>query len=254
MNETLRRIVERLLGQSADGLPMDAASLDHTAMEALLRLERLAQIGRMTAAFAHDARTPIHILASTLESCATDGRAPTRVETRAAQRSAKKIQHMLADILDFAKGERGPLKDHTLEEAAEAALSIVETTCAKHGIAVKRSWGRTPPLKIRLRAVEGVFYNLFINAIEAMPNGGTLSIKTSAGRKGLCAVVRDTGGGMSPETLRRLSSPGFTTKESGSGMGLYLSRQILAEHGGELIFESHEGKGTTALLRFQRPT
>ncbi|MBI5624830.1 MAG: HAMP domain-containing histidine kinase [Elusimicrobia bacterium] len=254
MNETLRRIVGRLLGQSADGLPLDAASLDHNAMEALLRLERLAQIGRMTAAFAHDVRTPIHVLASTLETCATDGRPPTRVEYRAAQRSCKKVQHMLTDILDFAKGEQGPVREHTLEEAAEAALSLVETTCGKHGIVIKRSWGRTPAIKIHLRAVEGVFYNLFVNAIEAMPNGGTLSVKTSAGRKGLSAVVRDTGAGMSPETLRRLSSPGFTTKEAGSGMGLYLSRQILAEHGGEVGFESQEGKGTTVVLRFKRPT
>ncbi|MBI5884084.1 MAG: HAMP domain-containing histidine kinase [Elusimicrobia bacterium] len=256
MNETLRRLMERLLGKTEDGRLPGAPSLDGTAMEALLRLERLAQIGRMTAAFAHDARTPMHVISSALETMAAGagGRGAARVELRAAQRSSKKLLHMLNDILDFAKGERGPIKDHTLEEAAEAALSLVETTCSKHGIAVKRLWGRTPATKFHLRAIEGVFYNVFNNAIDAMPDGGSLTVKTASNKKSFWASVRDTGGGMSPETLARLSSPGFTTKESGSGMGLYLSRQILAESGGELDFESQEGKGTTVTLRFKRKT
>ncbi|MBI4678002.1 MAG: HAMP domain-containing histidine kinase [Elusimicrobia bacterium] len=254
MNETLRRIVERLLGRPHEEPRTGAPSLDHAAMEALLRLERLAQIGRMTAAFAHDVRTPLHVISSTLESVGASpaGRGALRAELRAAQRSCKKVRSMLSDILDFAKGERGPVRDHPLEAAASAALSLVETTCAKRGIVIKRLWAKTPPVRIHLRAVEGVFYNVFNNAVDAMPDGGTLTVKTSSNKRRIWAAVKDTGAGMPAETLERLSSPGFTTKESGSGMGLYLSRQILAEHGGEIHFESQEGKGTTVFIRFKR--
>lgn len=252
MNETLRRIMERLLGKPHEGHPADAPHPDGAAMEALLRLERLAQVGRMTAAFAHDVRTPLHVVSSAVESAA--GKGASKAELRAARRSCRKIMSMLKDILDFAKGERGPVRDHTLEEAAGAALALVERTCAKRGVTVKRTWGKTPPLRIHLRALEGVFFNVLNNAVEAMPAGGTLTVRTSSNRTHLWSVVRDTGAGMPAETLSRLSTPGFTTKESGSGMGLYLSRQILAEHGGEMTFESREGKGTSVTIRFNRQT
>ncbi|MBI5211736.1 MAG: HAMP domain-containing histidine kinase [Elusimicrobia bacterium] len=254
MNETLRRIMDAVLGKAQEDRPQDQPWADHAVTEALLRLERLAQIGRMTAGFAHDVRTPLHIIASAIETASggLPGRSKALAELRNAQRNCRKMLSMLNDILDFAKGERGPMKEHALSDVAGAALSLVQAACAKHGIAVKRHWGAAPPVKMHLRSLEGVFFNVFNNAVDAMPGGGMLTVKTSSNKRFIWAAVKDTGPGMSPEAIRHVSTPGHTTKESGSGMGLYLSRQVLAEHRAELLFSSEEGKGTTVTIRFLR--
>ena len=97
-----------------------------------------------------------------------------------------------------------------------------------------------------------VFLNLFLNALQAMPEGGTLSVtiaeKTAGGSTSVDIEVADTGQGMSPQTLEYLFTPFFTNKEKGSGLGLSISHKIIEEHGGTIDVKSEEGKGSTFVV------
>jgi signal transduction histidine kinase len=102
-------------------------------------------------------------------------------------------------------------------------------------------------------ALEQVLLNLLLNARDAMPTGGTVEIETStdpAQPRTIRLVVSDTGQGISPEILAKLSEPFFTTKPSGSGLGLSVSYTIIREHGGTVDVRSEPGRGTTFTLRF----
>jgi two-component system, NtrC family, sensor histidine kinase HydH len=99
------------------------------------------------------------------------------------------------------------------------------------------------------RRLEEALLNLVANAIEATPPGGEVVVEVRPGADRIEIVVRDTGCGIAPETLRRLGTPFFTTREEGTGLGVALARSVIARHGGSLRYESEPGKGTTVTAK-----
>jgi two-component system, sporulation sensor kinase E len=94
-----------------------------------------------------------------------------------------------------------------------------------------------------------VFYNVIKNSVQAMKSGGILRIKTDMDDNHVSISFTDTGGGISPDNMSRIFDPYFTTKKSGSGLGLLIVRRIVHEHGGEISLVSNEGKGLTLTIR-----
>ncbi len=92
--------------------------------------------------------------------------------------------------------------------------------------------------------IQQVMLNLILNALDAMPEGGSLSVKVSREENRITASVRDTGCGISPEALKLLFTPFHTTKKNGVGLGLIVTQEIVKQHGGEIKVESEEGRGT----------
>ena len=106
-----------------------------------------------------------------------------------------------------------------------------------------------PLLQIDRDQMKQAFYNVIKNSFEAMKRGGILRIRTDRDDTHVLIRFTDTGRGMSPENLSRVFEPYFTTKASGTGLGLLIVRRIVREHGGELSIESNEGKGLTLTIR-----
>jgi signal transduction histidine kinase len=106
-----------------------------------------------------------------------------------------------------------------------------------------------PMLELDRDQMKQAFYNIIKNSFEAMKRRGILRIRTDMDGTHVLVSFTDTGGGMSAETLGRVFEPYFTTKQSGSGLGLLIVRRIVREHGGELAIESSEGHGLTLTLR-----
>lgn len=102
------------------------------------------------------------------------------------------------------------------------------------------------------RRLEEAILNLISNGIEATPPGGEVVVEVRPGVDEVDLLVRDTGRGMAPESLRRLGTPFFTTREEGTGLGVALARSVIAQHGGSLRYESEPGKGTIVTARFPR--
>jgi two-component system sporulation sensor kinase A len=101
-------------------------------------------------------------------------------------------------------------------------------------------------------SLKQVYLNLMLNALDAMAEGGTLTITVAERGGGVVVAVTDTGPGMSPEVVRRLGDPFFTTKAKGSGLGLFLTRRLVQSAGGAIEVRSAPGRGTTCTIRLPR--
>lgn len=139
-----------------------------------------------------------------------------------------------------------------LNQVVEDSLSFFESRCAKAGIELKRALTPDLPAIIADQSqLHQVLINLVVNAIQAMPNGGRLTIETSSCNGDVCLSVRDTGIGMDKSVLGKLFIPFFTTKDvnEGTGLGLSVVHGIASSHGGLVSVESEVGKGSLFVVR-----
>ena len=244
--------VRALLGAEALGKPGGMLLTFSPASEgaaapspaALKALGRQAALGRMTAAFAHDIRTPLHVIASTAETLPGES-------GELILRSARCAADRAEALMSFARLGALTLRPGSVEAVFKRSLSLLEKECAKRSIRVKKEFGDCAQIRLDPHHLQGVFHNLILNAMEALPQGGTLTAAAGGGKQPWAAVA-DTGEGIPPELLKRLETPFVTTKAGGTGLCLYLSREILADHGATLSLTSRPGRGTEARIRFPR--
>ncbi len=135
------------------------------------------------------------------------------------------------------------------------AVALVRPYCHRggngnHSVAIHLEMDPLPPVRCRPSELRGALVSILLNALEAMPEGGTLGVRACAVGGDVEIVVADTGVGMTPEVLARAGKPHFTTKgERGTGLGLCLARRTITQRGGELAIESAPGAGTTVRIR-----
>lgn len=209
---------------------------------------------RMAAAFAHQMRNPVQIIQSTTEF-SLDHLSPQGALKENLQRIAQhagRLGVMLNAFLNFSKAGKCCLQKGDVNAVLEAASAAIEFAAKKQGVVVQKELSPLPQIMLDANALQGAFYNLMANAVEAMPRGGVLSLKTTAGARGPSLIIGDTGEGMDAGVLARLGEAFFSTKENGTGLGLFIVKQILQEHHGELRWESRRGLGTRAWINFPR--
>ncbi|MGB3212355.1 MAG: ATP-binding protein [Desulforhopalus sp.] len=213
----------------------------------LQRNERLAALGKMAAGVAHELRNPLSSikgLAVLLKSNFSD----LSKEADTADILVKEVERLnrsIGELLDYAKP--GTLKKEPvfLQEIIAKTVSLIEIDAQSYGIAVKMDMANDlPQIAVDLDKMNQVFLNLFLNAIQAMENGGELSVRTKKGPGKVIITVRDTGVGIDPENLGRVFDPYFTTKNDGTGLGLAMSCKIVEEHGGRIEISSVAGEHT----------
>ena len=145
------------------------------------------------------------------------------------------------------RGAPAPLD---LDELVAALLDFVGPELAAARVRVVRELaGDLPPIEGDEAQLRAVALNLVRNSREAMPSGGTLTVRTRQAEGGVELAVADSGGGMPPEVLARIFEPFYTTKERGTGLGLAYARRVVAEHGGTIHCDSAPDRGTTFTLR-----
>lgn len=224
-----------------------------------LRAERLAVIGAMSARLAHEIRNPlssitlnIDLLGDEVETLGKE-RAGAAEEARSLLRSidseVRRIQRVAEDYLQFARMPKPRRARISLNEAISQGISFMESLFAATGVKVETDLDDSLPA---INGDEGQLWqavlNLVRNAIEAMPNGGKLTLRTARVRSGIALTISDTGKGMTEEEHEQIFKPFFSTKPSGTGLGLPLVQQVVAEHGGTIRCESAPGQGTTFII------
>jgi signal transduction histidine kinase len=230
------------LGESSRKL---ARELEHTGVE--LRssraraqaAERLASIGTLVAGLAHEIGTPMGVIqghAKLLEPAVQDENARWRLRTIQAQ--IARIARIMESLMNMAR----PSKQRTrvpvaLPPLLDSTLSFLTERTTRRRVEVVREYAETPSVSADAEALQQIFLNLIMNAIDAMPNGGRLRVSVAPlGANGAEVRVVDTGSGIPLAVQKRIFDPFFTTKEAGQGhgLGLAVAQGIAHDHGGEI--------------------
>ena len=220
----------------------------------LSRAERLALSGRVMAEVAHEVGTPLHSVAGHLELLRKDlpadalqgdaGRRLTIVETQVAR--VIEIIARLLDVTRRASGAPGPVD---LERLARDTADLVRPGAVSAQVLVEvKAQGNLLPVQGRYDQLQQVMLNLLTNALDATPPGGRIDVTIARIAAGEVEIaVRDTGRGISAVDQKRIFEPFFSTKEAGrgTGLGLFITAEIVREHRGRIDSESEEGQGTT---------
>ena len=222
------------------------------ARENLIHQERISTIGRLSASIVHDLRNPLAAIYGGAEMLVDAELPPLHVRRLAGNiyRASRRIQELLQDLLDVSRTKTGPPELCRLKDVAAAACdSLAATAEAQRVTVVNRHPGgyRNPA---RANRMERAFVNLIGNSLEAMPEGGEVRISAVLDGGSVVVCVEDNGPGIAPEIRARLFQPFVTAgKRNGMGLGLALTRQTVAEHGGEMWVESEPGRGARFAFR-----
>jgi two-component system NtrC family sensor kinase len=235
------------------------------AQAQLIHNEKIAALGRLTASIAHEINNPLQSVQGCMtlvgEELEGDQR-PEKLERYLAVAGSEieRISDIVRRMRDFYRPAREGMQPTDLHVVLESVLALTNKQLQHSDVLVERRLQRgdveLPHVQANPDHLKQVFLNLVLNAIDAMPEGGTLCVRTALDEAGfLCIEFSDTGEGMSPETQSRLFEPFFTTKEYGSGLGLSISYGIIEAHHGQITVMSEVGVGTTfvILLPLEQP-
>ncbi|MDE6734672.1 MAG: two-component system sensor histidine kinase ZraS, partial [Desulfovibrio sp.] len=215
----------------------------HELEEEVRRREKLAAIGTMAAGVAHEVRNPL----SSIKGYATYFRqrfSEGSEEREAASimvREVNRLNRVITDLLGLSRPSYVKPGSVDLGAIVTHVLRLIRQTAAeRHVDIVCRTSRRVPKVYVDMERLGQALLNLCLNALDAMPDGGTLTIAIARAKNSVCLMVRDTGTGMSPDTLDHIFDPYFTTKGSGTGLGLPLVHKLVTAHGGRISVSSRE--------------
>jgi two-component system sensor kinase FixL len=220
--------------------------------ERVLQSERLAAVGNTVTHIAHEIKNPLLIIGGfarqLLKTPNLDEKASRKLSMIAEEVSH--LEEMVAEMRDFVRRPPGHKQPSQIIDTLREALELFHDTFEEHGITVRLvEETPLPPVSFDPRQMRQVFLNLLKNALEAMPQGGEVTI-TSQGRENNAEIsIADTGEGIPPEVADNIFQPYYTTKEKGTGLGLAICQSIVQEHGGSISVDSALGQGTTFTIR-----
>jgi len=223
--------------------------------------EKMASIGLLAAGVAHEVNTPLTGISSFTQML-LEGADPDDPRTRLLEKierqtfRAAKIVNGLLNLSRPASGTVSELAVVDLNVVIADVLGLLEHQFMTHSVKLRRELSESPVLVLGIEhKLQQVFLNLFLNAKDAMPKGGWLSVRTAVDGKHVVAEVADTGSGIPNEYLARIYDPFFTTKamNQGTGLGLSITYGIVREHDGAIDCDSQVGQGTRFVLSFPLP-
>jgi signal transduction histidine kinase len=227
--------------------------------EQLLQAEKLSAMGQMAASIAHELGNPLSMMITSLEYLRHSLRSSNRelqeqIETM--EENAVRMHELLTSLADMSGLGIFHLEKEHIDRVILPVISFVSKMAEKLGITVKIDLGsELPPCPMDVRQLKQVFLNLLKNAMEAMPHGGSITVRSRycpgnlSEEPGLVIVeVEDTGMGAPSRDLENIFRPFYSTKKKGMGLGLSLCRGIIEKHGGKIRVSSQEGKGSCFIV------
>ncbi|MFZ5816028.1 MAG: ATP-binding protein [Bacillota bacterium] len=216
------------------------------------RLEKLAAIAELAAGAAHEIRNPLTSIRGFMQLLQAQGREGQAEYFQIMLNEIDRIDAIIRDLLLLARPARVKRIPTDLGAVVDEVLLLHQSQLERRSIAVDRLIEPGGPALLDPKMFRQLLLNLIINAVQAMPFGGRLTIViTRLDPETLVLQVADTGVGIAPENLKRLFDPFFTTKEEGTGLGLALCHSIVQAHGGNIEVESKLGVGTTFTVTLQ---
>jgi signal transduction histidine kinase len=233
------------------------------AQAQLIHSANMAVVGELAAGVAHELNNPLTSVLGYAElltwkrmaglAPGTEAEDPVLADLAAIAEEARRARDIVRGLLDFAGQAESALEDADLNGPVCAALNLVRSQMELAGISVTEDYAADlPRLPLAVGRVQQVFLNLFTNALHAMPQGGTLAVRSRQVDQELVVHVIDSGEGIAEENLLRIFEPFFTTRPvgMGSGLGLSVSLGIIQAHGGRIEVQSQQGQGSTFSVWF----
>jgi two-component system, sporulation sensor kinase E len=219
--------------------------------------ERLNALTLLAAGVAHEIGNPlnslnIHLQLIEREARKLDGakRGELEESVEVARTEVNRLDSIISQFLRAIRPTRPQLKPENINSIVEEAVRFLAPEIKDRDIVVEQELrSDLPLLELDRDQMKQAFYNVIKNSFEAIKSRGILRIRTDIDDSHVTVRFTDSGGGISPDNLSRVFEPYFTTKTSGTGLGLLIVRRIVREHGGELSIESSEGKGLTVTIR-----
>jgi signal transduction histidine kinase len=229
--------------------------------ELLQRAERSAVVGRLASGIAHEIRNPLNFINLSIDHLRASF-APKEEAPRAQyvhmlttiKDELARLNRLVSDFLGYGRPAKLKIREVDARSLIEEVRDLVNTHAEQHGVTVSINQDGHGDSKLQGDAemIKTCFSNLMINAIQAMPGGGALNISLRPDNGFLEIKFADTGVGIMPEDLAQIFEPYYSTKETGIGLGLPLTKKIIEEHGGKLNVESVLGRGTTFTVTLLR--
>jgi PAS domain S-box-containing protein len=248
-------VIERLriedeLRQSEEKLRQQAQELE----QQLIRSGRLVSLGEVTASMAHEFNNPLGIIMGFVEDLlsSTESASPNYRALQIIDEESKRCRQIVRDLMEYARPKSTEFCSTSIAHVIEKTLQLVENRFYKQKVTVEKTLEPDlPRIEADASQLEQVLVNLYLNAIDAMPEGGKLTVNAGIARsEGFAPMavitVADTGFGITETDLAKIFQPFFTAKKRrGMGLGLPICERIIKNHGGKIEVESKPGKGTT---------
>ncbi|HWY21695.1 MAG TPA: ATP-binding protein [Candidatus Acidoferrum sp.] len=225
----------------------------------LSQADKLSSIGLLAAGVAHEVNTPLAVISSYTQMLAKQlhGDPQKSGLLEKITRQTFRASEIVNNLLNFSRTSGSEIGDVDVNKVIADTLALLEHQFKVAKVEVQNALApKLPPIQGNPGRLQQVFLNLFLNAKDAMPGGGTLRVATLNGES-VSVCVSDTGSGIAPEHIQRIYDPFFTTKTApregqprGTGLGLSVTYGIIQEHAGKIRVESHPGSGTTFTLDF----
>jgi nitrogen fixation/metabolism regulation signal transduction histidine kinase len=220
--------------------------------ERLVQAERVAAWRELARRLAHELKNPLFPLQITVENMQrARERYPEQFDevfregTSTLLAELANLKQIIGRFSDFAKMPAPEMQAVNWNDLAAENLKLFEPQLAKAGVRAVTEFGLAlPAVQADPEQMSRVLRNLILNAIDAMPEGGTLTIRTEQAGGGVRIEVADTGQGLTPEECERLFTPYYTTKTHGTGLGLAIVQSVVSDHHGRISVDSAPGKGT----------
>jgi signal transduction histidine kinase len=224
--------------------------------EELVKRERLAALGELSAVVAHEVRNPLGVIFNAMGPLRRllQPTGDARMLLDIVGEEADRLNRIVADLLDFSRPPVPSLERESLAALLEDLLDAVRNDPSSRGVTIVAELSPAlPPVRIDARMIRQALLNVVQNAIQAMPRGGTVRISAhreeAAGVPWATVVVADEGPGVPPELAAQIFQPFFTTKATGTGLGLAVVKRIVEDHRGRIELGSPPGGGTTFTVR-----
>ncbi len=221
----------------------------------LQKAEKLSALGKLAAGVAHEIRNPLNAISMASQRVRREY-APDDTEknkdfqyiTGIISEEIKRLNRIVEEFVIFSRSRRLELKNHSVTYLLERIVGLIREEASLRKIDIKTEWkdGNSFIIPMDMDKLRQAFYNIFKNAMEAIPGKGTITISVEPNGKDMVGIkISDTGCGLTPGEIDHIFDPEYTTKEKGLGLGLSLAHEIIRGHGGEIHVESAVGAHTT---------
>jgi two-component system sensor histidine kinase HydH len=248
----LKQILTRIYPEIKDVFTSPFDLDEKLEREKALLLEKMAPI------LAHEIRNPLGSIKGAAQILRSEAEtAEQRNLLDVITEEVNRLNRVVTQFLDYAKPYATELRPRSINAVVEKAMAVIEAD-SRLAAGIDIHWElhpHLPPVPVDQEQIHQVILNIAINAVEAMPEGGVLTVRTSRiisdTSDAVGIAIRDTGQGIERETLKQIFTPFFTTKERGVGLGLAVCQRIIRNHGGRIRVKSIPGQGTIFYIRLE---